>query len=774
MAIASTLGWYSLQPLIEIAKRWAELGYMEQAFSAARSVQIQYYEIEALINLIPYQQEEEIPSYISKIREQILSLQLGEQLQAYIHLIPYLTATEQSAIASTTLSLSQAREPNFNFFADPDLNLDESEQIRRAESQLIQSRSKVAIELLPYLPESEKLEIIPEIIEASESFAQPQDRTKYLSKLIDNLVFTPRNFPRNLLRIANRHIEIYIALACRLAQQGYYEESIGYARSVVDVSHRVTVLAKLVPHVPAELRTNLLEEILTYLQAIEDEKIHSEILIEIAQYLGDSQLVQAFEIAKTISYESLRAGTLSAIGVCSSQPLKGSVLDTALNAARAIKDEYWQVETLMTLVTYLSDSDYKARIIDHVYELSQRIKRQSWRAKSFALLSSHIVGPQLTQVCDAGLQAVENCGDHDLDINSFALLAENLPPSLHQRAEQVAYSIQNNLRAHLLIILAANMNGSDQTRISRDALREILPYGSFLQLQLLEYAFPIIPDSMLREVMEFANQLPEQVEDIGRVRYPYVEALISTAFRLPESERLQQLREALILARNLGGDHYWIQIFSTLQEHLPELQADEAIDEALNVAEQIENELSQAAMQAQLSFYLPGSRRTPICNEVLEKINSTRGQGRSHFEIVGAINSILPFLPVNTLSQVQLILNELPESNQKTLARIALAMRFEGHEKERLIQDLASVTLQGSNFFERRDLLTNLIPLLLETESVDLNSLLPQILTRSAKRGRQALLVDLQFFAPVILRLGGTEAIVQTAEAVKEVNEWWP
>src|SRR5262249_7302394 len=74
----------------------------------------------------------------------------------------------------------------------------------------------------------------------------------------------------------------------------------------------------------------------------------------------------------------------------------------------------------------------------------------------------------------------------------------------------------------------------------------------------------------------------------------------------------------------------------------------------------------------------------------------------------------------------------------------------------------------------RTNALVALIPYLRTSAVSFMYPLWSQMLPKLASRTRHDLLSDLRALQPVILRLGGEQALADIFQAIQDVGEWWP
>jgi hypothetical protein len=75
---------------------------------------------------------------------------------------------------------------------------------------------------------------------------------------------------------------------------------------------------------------------------------------------------------------------------------------------------------------------------------------------------------------------------------------------------------------------------------------------------------------------------------------------------------------------------------------------------------------------------------------------------------------------------------------------------------------------------ERSRALAALAPRLEELDAAALRPVWERVLLHSTSRSRAGLLLDLAALHPVIMKLGGQEAVAETCRAIEDVGRWWP
>ncbi|NPA91581.1 MAG: hypothetical protein GXO55_09070, partial [Chloroflexi bacterium] len=135
-----------------------------------------------------------------------------------------------------------------------------------------------------------------------------------------------------------------------------------------------------------------------------------------------------------------------------------------------------------------------------------------------------------------------------------------------------------------------------------------------------------------------------------------------------------------------------------------------------------------------------------------------------------ALAALAPHLPQDLMAQALVAARKIRDQDHRALALAALAPH--------LPQDLMAQALDAARKIEsaqyRAKALAALAPRLAELPLLELYPLWRETLPALARRTRKDLLADIRALHPVIHKLGGEEAIAETARAIIDVGRWWP
>jgi hypothetical protein len=149
-----------------------------------------------------------------------------------------------------------------------------------------------------------------------------------------------------------------------------------------------------VPHLPAELRTEVLAEALTAASMASSEDC-AEALRTLAPHLPAEVLAEALTAARSIADSFWRARALGALVPHLPAELHAEVLAEALTAARSIADSFWRAAALGALAPQLSGNLLQQGFEELLDVLPRCIRHSSLFAlSSFVPVLAEVQGPK--------------------------------------------------------------------------------------------------------------------------------------------------------------------------------------------------------------------------------------------------------------------------------------------------------------------------------------------------------------------------------------------
>jgi hypothetical protein len=494
---------------------------------------------------------------------------------------------------------------------------------------------------------------------------------------------------------------------------GILPEALLAARAIQHEYSRVDALSKLAPHFP-----EILPEALLAARAIQDESDRVDALSTLAPHLPETLLKEAFSAARAIQNEYYRADALSNLAL----HFPG-ILPEALLAARAIQDEYCRADALSNLALHFPG------ILPEALLAARAIQHESGRARTLSNLAPH-----LPEILPEALLAARTIKDEYYRALALSNLVLHLPEILPEvllaaRAIQDEYyraRALSNLFPHLPEILPEALSAA---RAIQD---------EYCRARALSNLAPHLPE-ILPEALSAARAIQHE--------YHRARALLNLAPHLPEI-----LPEALSAARAIQHEYLCARTLSKLAPHLPEI-----LPEALSAARAIQHEYHRARALSNLAPHLP-----EILPEALLVARAIQDESNR----ADALSNLAPHLP-EILPEALLAARAIKDEYYRALALSKLAPHL-----PEILPEALLVARAIQHEYDRAYALSGMILPLKSSSSFDF-SLWKESLRLLACRERKNLLEDITELSSVIIALGGSEALTQTARAIQEVGRQW-
>ncbi|MBD2066057.1 hypothetical protein H6F93_00635, partial [Leptolyngbya sp. FACHB-671] len=304
---------------------------------------------------------------------------------------------------------------------------------------------------------------------------------------------------------------------------------------------------------------------LAYTRQILDPKKRFENLTALAEQLPDSETLKnqvlqfALQAAQAIKDESYRAQALKALA----EKLP-EALPKALKAALAIKDEYSRAQALKALAEKLTPD-----LLPEALEAALAIKDESSHAQALTALAE-----KLPEVLPKALEAALAIKDESYRAQALTALPEKLTPDLLPKALEAALAIESKFsRAQALMALA-------------EKLPEALPKALEAALAIKDESYRAQALMALAEKLT-PDLLPKALEAAQAIKSESSRAQVLNA--LAEKLTPDLLPKALEAAQAIEYESSRAQALTALAEKLPE-----ALPKALEAAQAIKSEYSRA------------------------------------------------------------------------------------------------------------------------------------------------------------------------------------
>ncbi|NEO69075.1 NB-ARC domain-containing protein [Moorena sp. SIO3H5] len=599
-------------------------------------------------------------------------------------------------------------------------------------------REEALKELASHLPEV----LLHQALDYARGLGDEQDRAEALILFVFDLpeVFLDKEVLRYVTGIGHEYLQRYALIGLVPHFPELLPETLDYFRALESESERAEALIALAPHFPQ----GLLPEALDYFRALESESKGAGGLIALALHFSEL-LPEALDCAKAIRDQNQRADVLIALA-----PYLPELLPQALDLARGIRDEYKRANALITITPHFPEAFESLRT--EALQVTRAI-RNPFRANAFIALAPH-----LPELLPEALDLTRGMGNQYKQADDLITLAPHLPQVLLPQALYLAKGIRDKKqRADALIGLAPYLPDVLLQQVL-DCIRAF--EDKSLRANTLIGLAPHLPDVLLQQVLDcirafedkslrantligLAPHLPDvllqqALDDARGIRDEYCRALALGALvpHLPEL-----LPKALDSARAIRNQYHRAYALIGLAPHLPEL-----LPEALDSIRSIPNPSSRAYALIRLAPHFP-----EVLPEVLECVRA-----EYDYERVDLLIDLAPHLPPVFLGQAL----DCAKAIQNRSWRANALGGLEPYLPEVLLPEALNVVRLDN-------LLKKLNPSLVDFSDWQ------QLLNCLASLTRPQFLKHLPQLAPLIIELGGVEALRETVAAVEDVSRWW-
>lgn len=399
-------------------------------------------------------------------------------------------------------------------------------------------------------------------------------------------------------------------------------------RLISDLTSRARELVGLAPYVQEPLRTDILQEALDTIAAIDDEYTRLNTLVELAPGVSEELLWQVLEVIPTIEDEADRAGVLAEL-VSALSPYK-ALLEQALNLIEEMDEGEYRALALEGLAPSFAQ-DQHTRVLQLVADIGE----ERYRALVLKALIPHLNGSLLQDV----LQQVRVMQDGLSYLRLLAELVQYLPGSQQADLVQEVLALEQDIddreyRIEVLVKLAPFLPEKNLAQ----ALQEVASHwDESYQARAMGDLLPYLPENLLPEFQQIvlamkneqyrvqvlrqlipclSEELLEQTLDSVQAIWDegYRAELLAQIARYASKDQLPHLLEIAATVKDLGY-HVWLlaDLEAPLAHKLPGTAPDMLIifqeiiskEERLQIVLAIAPRLSEQALAKLFSFMLP-------------------------------------------------------------------------------------------------------------------------------------------------------------------------
>jgi hypothetical protein len=642
-----------------------------------------------------------------------------------------------------------------------------------------------------------------EAFESARSVEDPSQKARVLATIAPLL---NESLLRRALKVARRiadersQAEALAALVPQLATLGHLDEAMDAANAMDDREYGTALYKAL-----TLARLGHAEESLDWAKGMEEEEVRSDALRQLAPHLGYHLIYAAVEAAKAIGDDYAREtalATLVARLATLGRPRE------ALEAMEAINDHGFRAEALAGIILHL---DSVPGALDEVltdiatHPPLPRARRllegerpfdQTDRLKVLAALAPHLSQSQLRMALDAAL-LIGDVWSRDQAV--YEMVARLAALGRPEAAMEIALTIADegprgwalaDVVAHLgkaLVSKVVEIAQSLSHELSRTKLLAALVTRLAALGQDGEAAklVPTIENPTFRaEALAASGHTKEALETARAIadEWPRSNALAAVAPYLGEA----QIREAIDTAQAITDENGQPEAMAAL---LPRLGTFGRGEEALDLAPTIEDESARAHALAALYPSLSDAQ----LRKAFETASAIE-RGDSKVEAMAAlVPRLVAFgladdvLKLGRRIEDKLILVEALAASGKADEALEPARTIEDEDHRvkalttlapRLSEALLPSALQAARAIASdRHRVVALAALAARLAALPPATLLPlwwETLRLAGMQSRRGLMSDLFSLTPVIVALGGPEAIQESHRAIQDVGRWWP
>ncbi|MBN1810840.1 MAG: hypothetical protein JXA14_03295 [Anaerolineae bacterium] len=638
-------------------------------------------------------------------------------------------------------------------------------------------RAKLLATLAPQLTGAQREEVLGEALAVARTIEDGESRVRALAALAPQLTEVRRD-------------EVLV-------------EAVAAARAISPEWSRARALALLAP----QLTGKLLVEALAATQAIWDimeEGARAHALVALAPQLTGELLMEGLAAAQATQYAASRAHALAALASQLPEAQQKAALSEALTATRAASCGQSRARALAALTPHLTEE-----LVTEALAAARAIEDEGSRVHALAALAPHLMGRQQEEALSEALTAARAALHEGALGRALVALAPHLTGKLLVEGLAAAQAIlHRQARAEALVALAPRLE-EELLMEGLAAARAIVDYGYGNTIEDEEACTRALTAlaSQLRGTQR-EEVLAEALAAARAIRRGWMrpEALAALALQFTGVQRKKVLREALAAARAIRDGRLRAHALAALAPQLTGEGRKEALVEGLAAARAIGDKWARAHALAALAPQLTGEGRKEA---LVEGLAAARAIG-DKWACSEALAVLTPHLVGELSIEALAVARAIEDKAYRAVALVALAPQLTGAQREEALVDGLAAARAIRNSRKRAEILAELAPQLaaeqreevlgealaavraIEDKEVRrpiLMALAPQLETLSfptlyalwrenlhhlAVRTRRDLLSDLGALLPVIVVLGGHEAVTATWRAIQDAGLWWP
>ncbi len=357
-------------------------------------------------------------------------------------------------------------------------------------------------------------------------------------------------------------------------------------RLISDLAPRARELVGLAPYVQEPLRTDILQEALDTITAIDDEYMRLDTLVELATGFSEELLWQVLEVIPSIEDEADRAGVLAELAAALS-PYK-ALLEKALDLIQEMEEEEYRALALEGLAPSFSKDQHI-----HVLHLVKGIEEERYRALVLKALIPHLTESLLQDV----LQETSTMRDGLSYLRLRAELIKYLPALLQADLIQEVQALEQDIedreyRIEVLLKLAPFLPENNLAQ----ALQEVASlWDESSQAHALNDLLQYLPDNLLPEFQQAVLAMKNE-------QYR-MQVLLQLVPRLSE----ELLEQTLDSVQAIWDEGYRAELVAHIAHYASQDMVPRLLEIAATIKDQGYRVWLLAELEAPLAGKLPGT-----------------------------------------------------------------------------------------------------------------------------------------------------------------------
>ncbi len=598
-------------------------------------------------------------------------------------------------------------------------------------------RIDALINILPYLPDNSRINLIDEIFEI--------DRN---NEFFDG---------DRLIRINS-----YCSEPKKIEIIGNLQN---WAKEVDIIGTNVKEFAEIVPLLFEPQKAKVLDKVIAVFMQLDLSIYDVDPLIKLIPFLSESQRINIINkvIATAIKsdHSFYKGNALIKLIPYLSEPQEKDVLNNILTIIRNEESDFVKDDFLIKVIHYLSEPK-------EAFLLAEEIRNPILKSRVFADIACLLPEHKKIQTIKKAYAITREISDEahiaSLIVKIIPYISGPVKEEMFKRALDLATNIEEDwIRAGILAEIAISATKPQKDQLVKEALSSaVLVKDDFLR------------DDVIRDILKSScyDQDPIALaKEITNV-FERAETLSNIASLYPEPLRTEMLEEALTIIREDDSDWHKAIHLSRIIPYLPEPQKNDVINESFALATKFNDFWEKGEVLTELIPGLPAPQKEDAIKEVMtiiENIDDTNADGRfdkSHF-----LARITPYLEKS--DEALLLAKTIEVDFHKASAFIGIVSHLSPPNKIDILKETLFLIGNIYDMDTRKELLADIVQLLRIEPPTFIYPLWTETLRLISRRSRENLLTDLAALIPIIFCLGGQVALEQMVYATLDVYKWW-